>query len=85
MRLVYFLLGWEGSAADSRFLRDVVCRHNGLKVPKGNYYLCNNGYANSKGFLTPYRDCRYHLREWGPSSDRPTNHREHFNMRHIRA
>lgn len=32
---VYVLLGWEGSAADSRVLRDAVNRNNGLKVPIG--------------------------------------------------
>ncbi|KAL8508419.1 hypothetical protein ACS0TY_018873 [Phlomoides rotata] len=35
MRFIYFLSGWEGSAADYRVLRDAVCHTNGLKVPKG--------------------------------------------------
>ncbi|XP_041993397.1 uncharacterized protein LOC121744019 isoform X2 [Salvia splendens] len=34
MQLVYFLPGWEGSADDSRVLRDAVARPNGLKVPQ---------------------------------------------------
>ncbi|KAL8492975.1 hypothetical protein ACS0TY_024252 [Phlomoides rotata] len=54
-------------------------------VPTGNYYLCNNGYKNFEGFLSPYKGCRYHLKEWGPASDQPTNHHEHLNMRHTRA
>ncbi|XP_057779994.1 uncharacterized protein LOC130998596 [Salvia miltiorrhiza] len=45
----------QGSAADSRILRDALTRQNGLQVPKGHYYLCDNGYANSEGFLTPYK------------------------------
>ncbi|KAL6584211.1 hypothetical protein OROMI_003500 [Orobanche minor] len=85
MRFVYLLPGWEGSAADSRVLRDAVTRPNGLQVPKGNYYLCDNGYANSKGFLVPFRGCRYHLNKWGPTMNRPSNAQEHFNMRHTRA
>ncbi|KAL6506832.1 hypothetical protein OROHE_022269 [Orobanche hederae] len=85
MRFVYLLPGWEGSAADSRALRDAVTRPNGLQVPKGNYYLCDNGYANSEGFLVPFRGCRYHLNEWGPTMNRPSNAQEHFNMRHTRA
>ncbi|KAG8386390.1 hypothetical protein BUALT_Bualt03G0143900 [Buddleja alternifolia] len=32
MNFVYMLLGWEGSAADGRVLRDAVNRVNGLKV-----------------------------------------------------
>ncbi|XP_057775531.1 uncharacterized protein LOC130994506 [Salvia miltiorrhiza] len=36
LRFVYILSGWEGSAADSRILRDAINRPHGLKVPKGN-------------------------------------------------
>ncbi|KAA0066806.1 retrotransposon protein [Cucumis melo var. makuwa] len=32
---VYVLAGWEGSAADSRILRDALSGENGLQVPKG--------------------------------------------------
>jgi hypothetical protein len=35
LQFIYVLPGWEGSAADSRVLRDVVTRPNGLKVPQG--------------------------------------------------
>ncbi|KAL1567734.1 protein ANTAGONIST OF LIKE HETEROCHROMATIN PROTEIN 1-like [Salvia divinorum] len=50
MRFLYFLPGWEGSAGDSRVLRDAVSREeDGLHVPRGNYFLCDNGYANSEG------------------------------------
>lgn len=51
----------------------------------GTYYLCDNGYANSEGFLTPYKGVRYHLKEWGPESRKPQNPVELFNMRHTRA
>ncbi|XP_041993309.1 uncharacterized protein LOC121743961 isoform X1 [Salvia splendens] len=85
MQFVYILPGWEGSAGDSRVLRDAVSRPTGLKVPQGCYYLCDNGYANSNGFLTPYKGVRYHLREWGPGTACPQNPRELFNMRHTRA
>ncbi|KAL8547285.1 hypothetical protein ACS0TY_006855 [Phlomoides rotata] len=85
MMFVYVLPGWEDSAADCRVLRNAVLRPNGLKVPKGNYFLGDNGYANSEGFLVPYRGFRYHLKEWGPSTQRPVNNQEHFNMRHTRA
>ncbi|KAL8552508.1 hypothetical protein ACS0TY_001262 [Phlomoides rotata] len=83
MRFVYVLTGWEGSAADSRVLRNAINRANGLKVPTGNYYLCDNGYPNCEGFLTPYKGVRYHLNEW--TSRRPQTHQEYFNMKHTRA
>ncbi|XP_047956829.1 uncharacterized protein LOC125202471 isoform X2 [Salvia hispanica] len=85
LRFVYILPGWEGSVADSRVLRDAVTRPNGLKVRRGTYYLCDNGYANSEGFLTPFKGVRYHLKEWGPQNQRPTSPRELFNMRHTMA
>ncbi|XP_042055891.1 uncharacterized protein LOC121800386 [Salvia splendens] len=85
MRFVYVLPGWEGSAADSRVLRDAVNRVHGLRVPKGNYYLCDNGYANNNGFLTPYKAIRYHFKDWGPIAEMPQNPKEIFNMRHTRA
>ncbi|XP_042033467.1 uncharacterized protein LOC121780016 [Salvia splendens] len=39
MQFVYVLPGWEGSAGDSRVLRDALSRENGLKVPQdsGDY------------------------------------------------
>lgn len=50
-----------------------------------NYYLCDNGYANCDGFLTPYKGVRYHLKEWGTTTEAPKNPQEIFNMRHTRA
>ncbi|KAK9290903.1 hypothetical protein L1049_009082 [Liquidambar formosana] len=34
MQFTFVLPGWEGSAADSRVLRDAVSRRHGLKVPR---------------------------------------------------
>ncbi|KAG8376105.1 hypothetical protein BUALT_Bualt09G0028800 [Buddleja alternifolia] len=33
MNYVYILSGWEGSAADSRVLKDAITRENGFRVP----------------------------------------------------
>ncbi|KAG8372975.1 hypothetical protein BUALT_Bualt12G0122900 [Buddleja alternifolia] len=74
MNFVYMLSGWEGSAADGRVLRDAVNRVNGLKVPNGQYYLCDNGYMNCPRFLAPYRSVRYHLDEWSAGSRAPQQH-----------
>ncbi|TYK22856.1 putative nuclease HARBI1 [Cucumis melo var. makuwa] len=82
---VYILVGWEGSAADSRILRDAISRPNGLKVPKGYYYLVDAGYPNAEGFLTPYRGQRYHLQEWCGAENAPSTSKELFNMKHSSA
>ncbi|KAL0386443.1 UNVERIFIED_CONTAM: hypothetical protein Slati_4602500 [Sesamum latifolium] len=71
MRFIYVLAGWEGSAADARVLRDIISRPNGLKIPRGNYYLVDSGYSNGEGFLSPYRGVRYHLKEWDSGRNSP--------------
>ncbi|XP_042058754.1 uncharacterized protein LOC121803117 [Salvia splendens] len=63
LRFVYVLPRWEGSAGDSRVLCDAISRPLGLKVSKDCYYLCDNAYANSDRFITPYKGIRYHLKE----------------------
>ncbi|KAL0311191.1 UNVERIFIED_CONTAM: hypothetical protein Sangu_2413800 [Sesamum angustifolium] len=82
MQFIYVLSRWEGSTADSHVLRDVLHRPSGIHVPAGNYYLCDNGYANTEGFLTPYRGVRYHLREWNRETGGPQNKEELFNLKH---
>ncbi|TYK02751.1 putative nuclease HARBI1 [Cucumis melo var. makuwa] len=82
---VYVLAGWEGSAADSRILHDAISRPNGLKVPKGYYYLVDAGYPNVDGFLAAYRGQRYHLQEWRGVENAPSTSKEFFNMKHSSA
>ncbi|KAL0310317.1 UNVERIFIED_CONTAM: hypothetical protein Scaly_2940400 [Sesamum calycinum] len=84
-KFIYVLSGWEGSAADSRILRDAVNRPTGLKVPNGNYYLCDNRYPNGEGFLTPYQGIRYHLKEWDRGGGGPQSPQELFNLKHASA
>ncbi|KAL0344303.1 UNVERIFIED_CONTAM: hypothetical protein Sangu_1317700 [Sesamum angustifolium] len=35
MQFIFVLIGWEGSATDSRVLHDAIHRPNGLRVPRG--------------------------------------------------
>ncbi|KAA0036556.1 retrotransposon protein [Cucumis melo var. makuwa] len=79
------LPSWEGSAADSRILRNALSRPNGLKVSKGYYYLVDTGYPNAEGFLAPYRGQRYHLQEWRGPENAPSTSKEFFNMKHSSA
>nr|XP_025618911.1 uncharacterized protein LOC112710710 [Arachis hypogaea] len=83
MQFIYILAGWEGSAADSRVLRDALFR-NGFSVPQGHYYLCDAGYMNCEGFLAPYRGQKYHLSEFNPHNQ-PSTAQEFFNMKHSQA
>ncbi|XP_028101874.1 uncharacterized protein LOC114301155 [Camellia sinensis] len=70
MQFIYVLLGWEGSASNSRVLRDAVNRPNGF------YYLVDAGYINGEGFLALYRGQCYHL---------STRRERGFNMKHSAA
>ncbi|XP_029129893.1 putative nuclease HARBI1 [Cajanus cajan] len=83
LRFIYVLPGWEGSAGDSRVLRDALRRQNKLEIPAGKYFLVDAGYTNGPGFLAPYRGTRYHLNEW--IGNTPQNFKELFNLRHSSA
>ncbi|GAV82652.1 LOW QUALITY PROTEIN: DDE_4 domain-containing protein, partial [Cephalotus follicularis] len=84
MQFIFVLSGWEGSASDSRILRDAISRANGLKVSQGHYYLCDAGYTNCEGFLTPYRGQQYNLTEFR-NGQNPKTAIEFFNMKHSHA
>ncbi|CAL8153328.1 unnamed protein product [Prunus armeniaca] len=55
MKFIFVFPGWEGSASDSRVLRDAISRPTGLRVPTRCYYLVDGGYTNGQGYLAPYR------------------------------
>ncbi|RWR96010.1 putative nuclease HARBI1 [Cinnamomum micranthum f. kanehirae] len=56
MKFQYVFAGWEGSASDSKVLQDALSRpYNRLQVPTGKFYLVDGGYANTRGFVAPYR------------------------------
>lgn len=50
----------------------------------GNYYLCDAGYMNCEGFLTPFRGQRYHSSVWKRGA-RPLSAEEYFNMKNSQA
>jgi DDE superfamily endonuclease len=57
---VYVLTGWEGAAHDNFVLRGALSRFN-FVVPPDRFYLADSGYANTRNFITPYRNHPYHL------------------------
>ena len=85
MEFLYVLAGWEGSASDSRVLRDAMSRQDAFRVPHGKYYLVDAGYTNGPGFFAPYRSVRYHLKEWAANGNNPQTPRELYNLRHASA
>ncbi|XP_047940418.1 putative nuclease HARBI1 isoform X2 [Salvia hispanica] len=85
LSFTYILPGWEGSAADSRVLRDALTRNYPFIVPKDKYFLVDAGYTNGPGFLAPYRGIRYHLNEWSTRGNNPQNPKELYNLRHATA
>ncbi|RWR86423.1 putative nuclease HARBI1 [Cinnamomum micranthum f. kanehirae] len=48
---------------------------------KGKYYLVDVGYANTRGFLAPFRGVRSHRKEWS-TTHAPRTGLELFNLRH---
>ena len=72
MEFLYVLPGWEGSMADGRIFENA--QNEDFTIPDGRYYLANASYANCDALMVPYCGVRYHLKEWGSSSNRPQNH-----------
>ncbi|XP_058191365.1 uncharacterized protein LOC131308446 [Rhododendron vialii] len=84
LKFVFVLSGWEGLATDSRILANAISRPDGLRVPRGQYYLVDAGYQNAEGFLAPYRGQRYHINIWR-QGHMLTTKEEYFNMKHSAA
>ncbi|KAJ1687653.1 hypothetical protein LUZ63_019043 [Rhynchospora breviuscula] len=74
--------GWEGSAHDNLILQTAV--QDGFVVPPGKYYLVDGGYANTRQFLSPYRNTTYHLAQFRAyhQGQRQYDPEELFNYRH---
>ena len=53
----------------------------GLPRREGQYYFGDAGYGLSTWIFTPYRDVRYHLRQWIYGDQQPQNPKELFNLR----
>jgi hypothetical protein len=83
MRYLYVLSGWEGSAADGQIYNDA--RATNFYIPEGYFYLGDAGFGLCDSVLVPYRNTRYHLREWEQVGKRPSTKQELFNLRHSQA
>lgn len=81
MHFCYIFPGWEGSAHDSRVLKDSM-DGKGFVVLEGKCWLGDAGYSNCDHLLVPYKGVRYHLKETLPALEKPKNAKELFNLRH---
>jgi hypothetical protein len=62
MLFLYFLSGWEGSAADATLFYNAWLMD--FPILDGKYYLADAGFSSCDQLLVPYRGVRYHLAEW---------------------
>ncbi|KAJ3015548.1 hypothetical protein NUW54_g1015 [Trametes sanguinea] len=81
MFFTFVMVGWEGSIADST-LYDRAVQTGGLTIGEGLYWIADAGFASCSTLLVPYRNTRYHLREWAAGNRRPQNKEELYNLRH---
>ncbi|XP_059670700.1 protein ALP1-like [Cornus florida] len=83
MRFTNVLAGWEGSANDSRILKECIENEamNFPAPPVGTYYLVDLGYANMPDYLAPFRCHTYHFQEYRRTRQ-PRGREEVFNHRH---
>ncbi|GJV72015.1 putative nuclease HARBI1 [Tanacetum coccineum] len=80
LKFTYILSGWEGTASDSRIIKNALTREDKLLIPNGKFYLVDGGLPHRSTLIAPYRGVRYHLKEY--SARAPQNSRELFNLRH---
>ncbi|KAK6939553.1 Myb/SANT-like domain [Dillenia turbinata] len=55
LKFTYVLLGWDGTASDSRIIKNALTREDKLVIPKGKFYLVDAGFMLKHGLITPYR------------------------------
>ncbi|XP_038682410.1 uncharacterized protein LOC119982890 [Tripterygium wilfordii] len=81
LKFTYVLAGWEGTASDSRIMKNAITRPYPLHIPEGKFYLLDAGYMLKSGLITCFRGERYHLKEYSPRNPL-RNKRELFNHQH---
>ncbi|XP_039162381.1 putative nuclease HARBI1 isoform X2 [Eucalyptus grandis] len=84
MKFTFVYAGWEGSANDCRVLSAALetPRLQFPRPPIGKYYVVDSGYTALPGFLTPFKDERYHLNDYKGNGRQPRTAKELFNHKH---
>lgn len=82
MKLLYVRTGLPGSSHDSPVYTSSELATM-LNLLSDEYFiLADAGYALSNRLLTPFRSTRYHLKEFGSGTSRPSTPMELLNLRH---
>ncbi|KAH9774480.1 DDE Tnp4 domain-containing protein [Citrus sinensis] len=81
----YVVVGWEGTAHDSRVLTETIrnSRNNFPIPPPDKYYLVDAAYSHTRGFMAPYRHVRYWLGDFR-SGGRARGREEILNHAHAK-
>nr|GEY41147.1 hypothetical protein [Tanacetum cinerariifolium] len=59
MIFTYIVAGWEGVAEDTQVLDRALFDGSKFPLPPADkYFLCDTGYKQTQGFMTPYRNVR---------------------------
>lgn len=66
-RFSFLYSGYEGSANGACVFHEAL--RQSFIIPKGRYFLGNAGYSLGMSSLTPYRDVRYHLKDFRESGN----------------
>lgn len=84
MKFTFVYAGWEGSANDCQVLSAALetPRLQFPRPPIGKYYVVDSGYTALPGFLTPFKDERYHLNDYKGNGRQPRTAKELFNHKH---
>ncbi|KAI3506103.1 hypothetical protein L1887_28459 [Cichorium endivia] len=84
MIFTFVVAGWEGTAHDARILSEALTDpHAPFPIPPPDkYYLCDAAYANTRGFMAPYRNIRYWLGDF--RRRRALTNKEKFNHAHAK-
>ncbi|KAL7607976.1 hypothetical protein Lser_V15G11552 [Lactuca serriola] len=56
VHFTYVLTGWEGTASDSRIVKDALKRDDKLLIPRGRYYLVDACLPHTLELMTSYRE-----------------------------
>ncbi|XP_066344384.1 uncharacterized protein [Miscanthus floridulus] len=86
MRFTYVGVGTEGSAHDMRVKRKAETDASFPHPPSGRYYLADSGYALRPGYLMPYPNKRYWVKEFqtrGPIDAQELFNRHHSKLRNV--
>ncbi|XP_039825450.1 putative nuclease HARBI1 [Panicum virgatum] len=81
-RFTYVGAGKAGACHDMAVLQDCQADQRFPHPPPGRYYLADSGYIEQQGYMTPFRDTRYHRPHFRGVDVRTLDRHEKFNYIH---